>query len=132
MITAVIFNNVIQTFEWFWLVDTAWKVPKYAVISGPYFPALSWIRRDISYLSVFRPNVGKHGPEITRSLATFYAVWEGCFDLLILLLRKVSKIKLSFMLVALLLITYLGHIWTSNFLRYCWYSFRNVKLESST
>ena len=130
--TAVIFNSVIQTFEWFWLVDTARKVPKYGVISGPYFPACSWIRRDISYLSVFSPNVGKHGPEITPYLDTFCAVWEGCFDLLIFLLRKVSKIKLSFMLVALLLITYLGHIWTFNFLRYCWYSFENVKLESST
>ena len=25
---------------------TAWKVSKYGVISGPYFPHLDWIRRD--------------------------------------------------------------------------------------
>ena len=35
---------------WQWL--TAWKVSKYEVISGPYFP-------------VFSPNTGKYGPEKT-------------------------------------------------------------------
>ena len=37
------------------LADTAWKVPKYGVISGPYFPVF--------------------GPEITPYLDTFHAVW---------------------------------------------------------
>ena len=41
--------------------DTAWKVSKYGVISGPYFP-------------VFNPNTGKYGPEITPYLGTFHAV----------------------------------------------------------
>ena len=36
----------------------AWKVSKYGVISGPYFP-------------VFSPNTGKYGPEITPYLDTF-------------------------------------------------------------
>ena len=40
---------------------TAWKVSKYRVISGPYFP-------------VFSPNTGKYGPEITPYLDTFHAV----------------------------------------------------------
>ena len=40
---------------------TAWKVSKYAVISGPYFP-------------VVNPNTGKYGPEITPYLDTFDAV----------------------------------------------------------
>ena len=40
---------------------TAWKVPKYRVISGQYFP-------------VFSPNTGKYGPEITPYLDTFHAV----------------------------------------------------------
>ena len=40
---------------------TAWKVSKYGVISGPYFP-------------VFGPNTGKYGPEITPYLDTFHAV----------------------------------------------------------
>ena len=40
---------------------TAWKVSKYGVISGPYFP-------------VFGLNTGKYGPEITLCLDTFHAV----------------------------------------------------------
>ena len=40
---------------------TAWKVSKYGVISGPYFP-------------VFSPNMGKCGPEITPYLDAFHAV----------------------------------------------------------
>ena len=40
---------------------TAWKVSKYGVIYGPYFP-------------VFGLNTGKCGPEITPYLDTFRAV----------------------------------------------------------
>ena len=40
---------------------TEWKVSKYGVISGPYFP-------------VFGLNTGKYGPEITPYLDTFHAV----------------------------------------------------------
>ena len=40
---------------------TAWKVSKYGVISGPYFP-------------VFGLNTGKYRPEITQYLDTFHAV----------------------------------------------------------
>ena len=47
---------------------TAWKVCKYGVISGPYFP-------------VFSPNTGKYGPEITRYLDAFYAVKENFVDI---------------------------------------------------
>ena len=39
----------------------AWKVSKYGVISGLYFP-------------VFSSNTGKYGPEITPYLDTFHAV----------------------------------------------------------
>ena len=41
---------------------TAWKVSKYGVICGPYFP-------------VFNPNTGKYGPQITPYLDTFHAVF---------------------------------------------------------
>ena len=41
-------------------MGTAWKVSKYVVISGPYFP-------------VFNPNTGEYGPEITPYLDTFHA-----------------------------------------------------------
>ena len=40
---------------------TAWKVSKYGVISGSYFP-------------VFRLNIGKYGPEITPYWDTFHSV----------------------------------------------------------
>ena len=40
---------------------TAWKVSKYGVISGPFFP-------------VFNPNAGKYGTEITPCLDYFHAV----------------------------------------------------------
>ena len=40
---------------------TVWKLSKYEVISGPYFP-------------VFRLNAGKYGPEMTPYLDTFHAV----------------------------------------------------------
>ena len=38
------------------------------------FPHSDWIRRDAKYLSVFSPNAGKYGPEITPDLDTFHAV----------------------------------------------------------
>ena len=44
---------------------TAWKVFKYGVISGPYFP-----------VSVFISNTGKCGPEITTYVDSFQAVHE--------------------------------------------------------
>ena len=59
---------------------TAWKVTKYGVISGPYFPAFGL---NTSYLSVSSPNVGRYGPEITPYLDTFQAVTT--------LRRKLSK-----------------------------------------
>ena len=81
-------------------VSTAWKVSKYEVFFGPYFPTFglnterymrencpntefflvhifphsSWIRRSTPYLFVFSPNVGKYGPEKTPNLVTFHAV----------------------------------------------------------
>ena len=48
-----------------------WKVFKYGVISGPYFPAFGL---NTEYLSVLRPNSGKYRPEITPYLETFHAV----------------------------------------------------------
>ena len=42
---------------------TAWKVSKYGVFSGPYFP-------------VFGLNTGKYGTEKTAYLDTFHAVVE--------------------------------------------------------
>ena len=49
--------------------DTAWKVSKYGVISGPYFPVF------VLNTNLFSRNTGKYGPEITPYLDTFHAVW---------------------------------------------------------
>ena len=46
---------------------TAWKVSKYGVISGPYFP-------------VFGLNTGKYGPEITPYLDTFHTVYISLYN----------------------------------------------------
>ena len=57
--------------------NDVWKVSKYGVFSGPFFPHSDWIRRDTKYLSVFSLNAGKYGPEITLYLVTFHAVDRG-------------------------------------------------------
>ena len=54
--------------------DTVWKMFKYRVFSGPYFPHSDWIQRNKPYLSVFSLNAGKYGPEKTPYLDTFHAV----------------------------------------------------------
>ena len=46
----------------------AWKLSKYGVISGPYFPVFGLI---------FNPNAGKCGPGKTPYLDTFHAVVPG-------------------------------------------------------
>ena len=51
---------------------TAWKLIKYGVFSGPYFPAFGL--NTERYLSLFSPNVGKYGQEKTPCLNTFHAV----------------------------------------------------------
>ena len=54
--------------------NTAWKVSKYGVISGLYFPAFGLnAERYFAPLRV-QPECGKYGPEITRYLDTFHVV----------------------------------------------------------
>ena len=52
---------------------TAWKVSKYGVVSGTYF-LVFLLNTERYYLSVFSPNTGKYGPEISPYLETFHAV----------------------------------------------------------
>ena len=54
-----------------WALVTAWKVSKYRVFSGPYFPAFGL---NTERYSVFSPNAGKYGPEKNLYLDTFHAV----------------------------------------------------------
>ena len=51
---------------------TAWKLIKYGVFSGQYFPSFGL--NTERYLSVFSPNVGKYRQERTPCLNTFHAV----------------------------------------------------------
>ena len=62
---------IIQIYSLQLILLTAWKVSKYGVFSGPYFPALG-----LKYLSVVSPNVGKYGPENTQYLDTFQTVTD--------------------------------------------------------
>ena len=54
--------------------STAWKVSKYEIFSGPYFPAFGL---STEIYGVFSPNAGKYGPEKTTHLDTFHAVLFG-------------------------------------------------------
>ena len=49
------------------------KCPSTELFLVRIFPHSDWIRRDTKYLSVFSPNAGKYGPEITPYLDTFGA-----------------------------------------------------------
>ena len=51
------------------------KCPNTGFFLVRIFPDSDWIRRDTLYLSVFSPNPGKCGPEKTRYLDTFHAVF---------------------------------------------------------
>ena len=46
-----------------WVQNTAWKVSKYGVLSGPYFTTFG----------LFSPNAGKYGPEKAPYLDTFHS-----------------------------------------------------------
>ena len=55
--------------RWLWLpiykCSLCEKCPNTELFLVRIFPHSEWIWRDTSYLSVFSPNSGKHGPEIT-------------------------------------------------------------------
>ena len=65
--------SYLDSLQRFWDTYTAWKVSKYGVFSGPYFPTFG-LNRGTPYLSVFSPNPGKYGPEKISYLDTFHAV----------------------------------------------------------
>ena len=50
------------------------KCPNTELFLVRIFPHSDRIRRDTEYLSLFSPNAGKYGPEITPYLGTFHAV----------------------------------------------------------
>ena len=84
---------ILSTLTYFMPLVTAWKVSKYGVISGPYFPAFGLNTGIYPINSVFSPNTGKYGPEITPYFGTFHAV--GLFQYLIKALKnpRVSDIS---------------------------------------
>ena len=52
---------------------TAWKVSKYGDVSGRFFPVFG-LNTEIYFVIMFRPNIGKYGPEKTPYLNTFNVV----------------------------------------------------------
>ena len=50
------------------------KCPNTELFLVHIFLYSDWIRRDSPYLSVFSPNTGKYGPEITPYFDTFHVV----------------------------------------------------------
>ena len=63
-----------QLFKLFWAKNTAWKVSKYGIFSGLYFPAIS-------------PNTRKYWPGKTSFLDTFHALKNG------IITRKYSDVR---------------------------------------
>ena len=55
------------------------KCPNTELFLVRIFPHSGWIRRDTKYLSVFSPNAGKYGPEVTPYLDIFRAVTVTAF-----------------------------------------------------
>ena len=64
------------------ITHTAWKVSKYGVISGPYFPVFG-LNTEIYEVNL-RIQSGKYGPEISPYLGTFHAVLYTSYIRLIL------------------------------------------------
>ena len=59
-----------------WLIKlliTVWKVSKYWVFFGPYFPVFG-LNTEIYGVNLFSPNTGKDGPEKNPYLETFHVV----------------------------------------------------------
>ena len=52
----------------------AWKVSKYGIFSGPYFPALGLNTERYEVSLRIQPEREKYGPEKTPCLDTFQAV----------------------------------------------------------
>ena len=53
------------------LINSSWKMSVFRVIVVRIWPNLDWIRRNTSYLFVFRTNAGKFGPEWLRMQTPF-------------------------------------------------------------
>ena len=68
-----IFIKLRSIFDPFKIIYTEWKVSKYGVFSGSYFPKFGL------NISVFSPNAGKYGPEKTLYMDTFHAVLLEAF-----------------------------------------------------
>ena len=71
-----------ETFIIFLYLNWIWRdSPNTELFLVHIFQYSNWIRRDTPYLSVFSPNTGKYGPEITPYLDNVHAVWT----------KKISK-----------------------------------------
>ena len=74
MCLSFLIAEAVQSLSKSCLAHTAWKCPNTGLFLVRIFPLSDWIRKDTSYLSVFSPNAGKYGPEITSYLDIFHVV----------------------------------------------------------
>ena len=90
------------------------KCPNTEFLLVRIFPHSDWIRRDTPYLSVFRPNAGKCGPEKTPYLETFRAVAHVAFNNYMTVLQT-NNYKLNFGYFAVRVAVDLKLIWNWKF-----------------
>ena len=65
---------IFQSIDSFSNTNTAWKVSKYGIFSGPYFPAFQ-LNTEKYFVSLhIQSECKKHGPEKTSYLDTFHIV----------------------------------------------------------
>ena len=90
------------------------KCPNTEFLLVRIFPHSDWIRRDTPYLSVFRPNAGKCGPEKTPYMETFRAVAHVAFNNYMTVLQT-NNYKLNFGYFAVRVAVDLKLIWNWKF-----------------
>ena len=79
----------------FFILKTAWKVSKYGVFSGPYFPVFG-LNREIYgvNLRIQSQYTGKYGPEKTPYLDAFHAAEVSNFQkILVLSIQRVNRYR---------------------------------------
>ena len=75
--------------------DSVWKVPKYWIFPGLYFPIFRLNTEIYTVICVFSPNTGKYRPEKNLYLDTFHAVRVTLYLLIIRLYLPIISVIFS-------------------------------------
>ena len=87
----VYFQEPILTFR---NSDTAWKLSKYGVFSGPFFPASGLNTERYGVSLRIQSECGKIRTRITPNMDTFHALSYNFWIIILYSLRKVMLVKL--------------------------------------